>query len=60
MDRRVGGCLGVRTRGGAVSARDAARRDTTSCSAALWLKTIPSPFFELNFLKFSKQNCTKV
>jgi hypothetical protein len=46
MDRRVGGCLGVRTRGGR---GERARRDTTSCSAALWLKTIPSTLLRIEF-----------
>jgi hypothetical protein len=32
-----------------VSVRDAARRDTTSCSAALWLKTIPSTLLRIEF-----------
>jgi hypothetical protein len=32
-----------------VSARDAARRDATSCSAALWLKTIPSTLLRIKF-----------
>jgi hypothetical protein len=44
----------------AVSARDAARRDATSCGATLQLKQFQVPYFELDFLKFSKQNCTKV
>jgi hypothetical protein len=57
MDRRVGGCLGVRTRGGAVSARDATRRRAVRRSGS---KPFQVPYFELNFLKFSKQNCTKV
>jgi hypothetical protein len=60
-DQRVVGCLGVRAQGGGpVSVRDAARHDATSCGAALWLKQFQVPYFELNFLKFSKQNCTKV
>jgi hypothetical protein len=36
-------------RGGAMSARDAARRDATSCSTALWLKTIPSTLLRIEF-----------
>jgi hypothetical protein len=42
-----------------VSARDVARRDATLCRAALWLKPFQVPYFELDFLNFSKQNCTK-
>jgi hypothetical protein len=41
-----------------VSARDVARRDATLCRAALWLKPFQVPYFELDFLNFSKQNCT--
>jgi hypothetical protein len=36
----------------AVSARDAARRDATSCSAALWLKAIPSALLRIEFSQF--------
>jgi hypothetical protein len=36
----------------AVSARDAARRDATSCSAALWLKAIPSTLLRIEFSQF--------
>jgi hypothetical protein len=32
-----------------VSARDAARRDATSCRAALWIKTIPSTLLRIEF-----------
>jgi hypothetical protein len=46
MDRRVVGCLGVRTRGGR---GERARRDATLCSAALWLKTIPSTLLRIEF-----------
>jgi hypothetical protein len=43
----------------AVSARDAARRDATSVRRP-GSKQFQAPYFELTFLKFSKQNCTKV
>jgi hypothetical protein len=42
---------------GVVSARDAARRRAVRRSGS---KPFQLPYFELNFLKFSKQNCTKV
>jgi hypothetical protein len=35
-----------------VSARDAARRDATSCGAALWLKTVPSTLLRIKFSQF--------
>jgi hypothetical protein len=49
MDRRVGGCLGVRTRGGRGerARRGATRRDATTCSAVLRLKTIPSTLLRI-------------
>jgi hypothetical protein len=59
MDRRVVGCLGIRTRGvgrGERARRGATRRRAGQRSAS---KPFQVPYFELDFLNFSKQNCTK-